>query len=1055
MNSRRPFVATLVIVFLLSVLFMMPAAFAQSATATLSGTVTDQNGAVVPGTAITLVNSGTTLQRQATTDERGDFTISLLPPAVYILNAQRDGFAPVRIETITLNVGDQKSLTIQLKAGSIAEMVQVNAEAATARTDAAVATVVDRQFVENIPLNGRSFQSLYSLTPGVVIAPSPNAVNFDGQISVNGQRATSNAFMVDGVSANFGTAPSLGPGPQTSGNLPSLTALGTTQSLVSVDALQEFKIQTSGYGAEYGRQPGGQVSIATRAGTNDFHGSLFDYIRNDVFEANDWFANANRQRRPPLRQNDFGGTFSGPVLLPRFGEGGKQPWYDGRNRTFFFFSYEGLRLRLPKFALSNVPSLTLRQQVAPGLQPILNSFPIPNGRVLANGFAELSASYSDPSTVDATAIRIDHAFNDNLTLFGRYNYAPSSSATRFIHNLSAINTNSIKTTTLTLGLTALVGSRLTNEFRVNYSNNNASSRLEHDTFGGTIPVPLRVLVPNEHDFGSVQGSAQFPMTGFTCVCTPLVDLVDNFVYSQRQFNIVDNVSYALGPHKLKFGVDFRRLNPVIRSNTYFATFQYMTLQQVLNNQSGLSAITASLPVRPVFTNFSAFVQDTWKLSRRLTLDLGVRWEVNPPPDEANGNDAVAVTQIDNLATMQLARGTPLYKTTYNNFAPRIGAAYHLSQQPGRETVLRGGFGVFYDTGNDFSGAQFSSFPYTRIITLTNVQFPLDPSRVAPPAIPGLQPTLTPPFPLFNAFDPNLKLPYTLQWNLAGEQSLGKSQVFTVSYVGAAGRRLIQRAQFLITSINPIFTTVNLTTNKATSDYHALQAQFQRRLSGGLQALVSYTWSHAIDEDSTSFTNRLAVRGNAAFDVRHNFTGALTYDLPTPKNLGAAAWAFRRWSIDTTLHAQSALPVDVIAGLLTNPADGTRINIRPNLILGVPLYVTDPNVPGGRRINRAAFSTPAAGQSGSLGRNVVRGLPIWQVDFALRRQFKLTEKVNLQFRAEAFNLFNHPNFGAIQTTLTAPNFGQATNTLATNLRGLNQLYQIGGPRSMQFALKLQF
>jgi hypothetical protein len=877
------------------------------------------------------------------------------------------------------------------------------------------------------------------------------------QFSVNGQRASANTFTVDGVSANFGAGPGFIPGAQTSGNLPGLTAFGTTQSLVSVDALQEFKIQTSGYAAEYGRQPGGQVSIATRSGTNDFHGSLFDYIRNDVFEANDWFANANRQPRPPLRQNDFGGTFGGPVLLPRFGQGGSQPWYNGRNRTFFFFSYEGLRLQLPKFALGNVPTVSLRQQVAAGLQPILNSFPLPNGRDLGNGFAESSASYSEPSSLDATSIRIDHAFNDKLTLFGRYNQAPSSTAARSIGNLSRSNSIAIKTKTLTLGLTALLSSRLTNELRINHSDNNAWNRIEHDTFGGAIPIARSVLVPSQYDFGSVSGGATFAVTGLSCACVPLVNLADNNVTSQRQFNIVDNVSYALGSHQLKFGVDFRRLTPLFTVNTYQTIFQYTTLQQLLNNRTGTSSINASIPTKPVFTNFSVFMQDTWKASRRLTLDLGVRWEVSPPPGEGNGNKPLAVTQINNFATMQLAsRGSSLYRTTYNNFAPRIGAAYQFSQRPGRETVLRGGFGVFYDTGNDFTAAQSFSYPYGNIMrSLTNLQFPLDPSLVAPPAIPGLQATLTSPFPLLNAFDPNMKLPYTLQWNLASELSLGKSQVVTVSYVGAAGKRLLQRAQFLLTPINPLFTSVSLTTNNATSDYHALQAQFQRRLSRGLQALSSYTWSHALDEDSTSFTNRLALRGNADFDVRHNFTAAVTYDIPSPTKHNATNWVLRRWSVDTSFHAQSALPVDIVASFFTNPADGTRIAVRPNLIQAVPLYVADPAVPGGRRINRLAFSVPAANQSGSLGRNVLRGFPIWQIDFALRRQFHLTERLNLQLRAEAFNLFNHPNFGTIQTTLTAPNFGQATSLLNRQLRGLSSLYQIGGPRSMQFALKLQF
>jgi len=295
----------------------------------------------------------------------------------------------------------------------------------------------------------------------------------------------------------------------------------------------------------------------------------------------------------------------------------------------------------------------------------------------------------------------------------------------------------------------------------------------------------------------------------------------------------------------------------------------------------------------------------------------------------------------------------------------------------------------------------------------------------------------------------------LQWNLSVERSLGTNQALTVSYVGAAGRKLLQGNLLSLSPINPRFTTVSLVTNKATSDYHALQATFQRRLSQGLQALVSYTWSHALDEDSTGSTARIPQRGNADFDVRQIFSAAITYNIPSP-SMGRVADAFlSHWSVDTIIRAQSPFPVDLAARTVIDPANGGRIRIRPNVIAGVPLYVEDPNVPGGRRINRAAFAIPPVGQSGNLGRNQLRGLPAWQIDLALRREFGLTEKLRLQLRAEAFNLFNHPNFGTIQTSLTAANFGRATNMLNRQLGGLNQLYQIGGPRSMQFAMKFLF
>lgn len=1020
---------------------------AQSASATLSGTVTDANNAVVPGAHVTATNSATGLKREATTSGSGTFTIPLLPPSTYSVLVENQGFTPAEIKDVVLNVGDNVALNIQLKVGQVGGIVDVKSEAPLINESPAVGTVVDRQFVENIPLNGRSFQSLLTLTPGVVLARSPNGgFNYDGQFSVNGQRPTANAFTVDGVSANFAAAPGFGPGTQTAGNNPALTAFGTTQSLASVDAVQEFKVQTSGYSAEHGRQAGGQISIVTRSGTNQFHGSAFDYVRNDKFDANDWFANANRQARPPERQNDFGGTFGGPLRLPG---------YNGRNRTFFFFSYEGLRLRLPVFTLSNVPTLALRQQAPAGVQPILKAFPLPNGRDLGNGFAEFSASYSNPASLDATSIRIDHTINSKLTIFGRYNKAPSQSTTRPRFNLSSLSFNSINTQTLTLGFTAIPTARISNELKINISDNNGFSGLSQSTFAGATPVPRNVLVPSQFDSISAQGSAFFFLDGLTA-SSPGVDFVDRNVFSQRQFNVVDNISYSIAAHQLKFGVDFRRLTPVVDFNSYNTEFDFDVLQDIITSTPDFVFVSATVPTKPIFMNFSAYAQDTWKASRRLTFDFGVRWEVNPPPGEANGTLPIAVTQINNFSTMQLApRGTKLWKTTYNNFAPRFGLAYQLRQESGRETVVRGGIGVFYDTGNDHSAFQFAVFPFSARAFPGPMLLPFNPSLIAPPPIAILQPTITPPYGTVYAFDPNLKLPYTLQWNVAVEQSLGKSQVFSLSYVGAAARRLLQRKQLSLNPINPLFITVNLTTNSATSDYDALQVQFQRRLTRGLQALASYTWSHTIDDDSTSSTSRVAKRGNADFDLRHVFSAAVTYDIPSSKGLGAGNAIFGGWSIDSTVHAESAFPVDLIARTFVNPADGTTINVRPDLITGVPLYIDDPTAAGGRRINRAAFAVPAAGQSGTLGRNVLRGLPAWQIDFALRRKFTLTEKLNLQFRAEAFNVFNHPNFGAFQTSLSSANFGRATNMLNRQLGGVSQLYQIGGPRSLQFALKLQF
>jgi hypothetical protein len=876
--SKEAFRSLLMAFLLLaSASWLLAPVLSQGATATLSGTVQDQSGAVVPGASVTVLNAATSLERQATTNDQGYFSISLLQPGSYIVTTKRDGFAAVQFKNVVLNVGDQKALKIALKAGDVSATVQVTSEAPLINESPAVATIVDRQFVENIPLNGRSFQSLITLTPGVVTVPAAGLNG--GQFSVNGSRASSNAFMVDGVSANVGAAPgSNASGQPAAGNLPGLTAFGTTQSLVSVDAMQEFQIQTSTYGAEYGRQPGGQISISTRSGTNELHGSAFDYLRNEIFDANDWFANRTGQAKPPMRQNDFGATLGGPVMLPRFGEGGPRVW-SGKNQTFFFFSYEGLRLRLPKFAQTRVPTLALRQQAPAAMQPILKSFPLPNGRDFGNGLAEFVATFSDPSRLDAASIRIDHTLNNKLTLFGRYNKAPSEGLNRVApNNASSIQSAEVDTQTITLGATATLTPGISNELRFNYSDNGGTTSIIQDTFGGAVPVPRSVLIPTQYDTtDTVQALVNLAIPGGAAVLT----FIPKAVSSQRQYNLIDNFSYSVGSHQLKFGVDYRRLTPIYAANSYFLQTTFLSATEILAARASSGLVRISKASRPVIENFSAYGQDAWRISRDLTLTLGLRWEVNPPPSDATGLTPVAVTQVDNLATMQLAPvGTMQWQTTYNNLAPRIGVAYKLRDAAGRETVLRGGFGLFYDTGNNLGAAGYAGNSNRNI---TNITYPLSPTQVAPPARPLGREDLTPPYPALQISDPSLKLPYTWQWNISVEQSLGNNQSLTASYVGAAGRRLIHQDQVSLVGVNPSFTSILLHNNKATSDYNALQAQFQRRLSRGLQALVSYTWAHALDEDSLGGTLRSSQRGNADFDVRHLLAGAVTYDIPSPWN----------------------------------------------------------------------------------------------------------------------------------------------------------------------------
>lgn len=461
----------------------------QSATATLSGTVVDEQGAVVPGASVTITDATRAFERQATTNGEGYFVITQLPPSAYTVSVEGSGFTATQLPNIVLNVNDQSALRIQLRVAQVGETVNVTDTTSLVTESPAVATIIDRQFVENQPLNGRSFQTLVELSPGVVLTPSN--VTTPGQFSVNGQRASSNYFTVDGVSANFGSTASVTLYETSGGAVPSYSALGTTSSLASVDAVQEFSIQTSTYAPEFGRQPGAQISLVTRSGTNEFHGSLFDYIRNDIFDANNFFANAAGLEQPALRQNDFGSVIGGPVLLPKL--------YDGRNRTFFFFSYEGVRLRQPFVtAPLEAPSLSARQNATGVIRDLLNAFPLPTGPPSASdpNVAPYIASFSNPLTLDATSFRIDHTINDRLSLFGRYNYAPSEEQGRArFCAASCVALLAFKTQTFTTGATMIFSPRLSNDLRFNYSRSRANQSYFIDDFGGAIVPPASSLYP--------------------------------------------------------------------------------------------------------------------------------------------------------------------------------------------------------------------------------------------------------------------------------------------------------------------------------------------------------------------------------------------------------------------------------------------------------------------------------------------------------------------------------------------------------------------------------
>jgi hypothetical protein len=1049
--------------------------WAQSETATVSGQVVDPSGLNIPGAQVKLVDIDRDTSTSVATSTTGLYTFLSIKPGRYRLEVTAAGFKAVNVTGLTVNVQDHLEQNFKLVVGSISESMTVTADTYSVNsTDATVSTVVDRNFAENLPMNGRSFQTLIQLTPGVVLTASNS---FDsGQFSVNGQRATSNYWMLDGVSANIGVSAGQNPGNGLGGTLGSFSVLGGTNSLVSVDALQEFRIQTSTYAPEFGRTPGGQISIVTRSGTNTFHGTAFDYLRNDLFDASDWFN--GYINNPPLpkareRQNDFGGTLSGPVF---------------KDQTFFFLSYEGLRLRLPETSLTTVPDLYARQAAAPALRPYLNAFPFnPNQPDEGNGIAQFNASYSDPATLDAYSLRVDHRLGSKVTLFGRYNYSPSEIVQRgdYPNTLNTNATAHITTETATIGTTASVCATIVNDFRMNYSRTKASSGIDMDSFGGAVPL---ASVPLPDTYTTQDGNFAFTILSLLNSNLAVGKVGDN---TQHQVNIVDNLSAQIGSHSLKIGLDLRRLSPVFDPASYDQGVFFLDVPSAETGSQFASRVISARSATLLFRNLGAFAQDTWRVAPRVILTYGLRWDVDFVPESLDGPNFNAVTDfnLNNLSQLALApAGIPPYKTTFGNVAPRIGVAYQLFRSQDWQTVLRGGFGVFYDLASSEAGnATTIAYPFGAANTTCCFvgSFPLNVAASAPPSITVSSLSSS----TLYAFDPHLQLPYSLQWNVAIEQALGAQQTITASYVGSAGRRLIQSA--LVLSPNSNLGSAYLVTNGADSDYNALQIQLQRRLSHGLQALASYTWSHSIDTASagSEFGNSANAlvpsvdpnenRGPSDFDTRDAISAGVTYDVPAPKINTLANALFHGWSLQNVLQAHSASPVDV-SDLNFTQLNGAQADVRPDLVPGQSLYLYGAECldappmgfgqacPGGKGFNPNAFTDPPSDSNGnplrqgSLGRNALRGFPTAQWDLAVHRDFPLHESTKLQFRAEMFNVLNHPNFGPPSGSFGAGGFGLSSQMLGQSLNngnlgggGFSPLYQVGGPRSMQFALKLMF
>ena len=956
-----------------------------------------------------------------------------------------DGITPRRIDVPVEASGDEALRVASSGAAMNMSVTVASSEDLINSTSATLGNTVSQRSIVSLPVNGRSMSSLYLVAPGSVSTGANDFLaNTQFNVSVNGQRPSSNQITIDGVSANDGIAPGgQSPGASAGGSAPGLTVIGDTAAVAPFNSIYEVQIRTHSATADYGRNSGGMMNVVSKAGTNTFHGSAFGTFGNHGLEANDWFANSRGLLRPQANSNEFGGTFGGPLK---------------RDHYFFFTSYEGLRVNQAVTSLTDVPSLSARLAAPGPIGQLLNLYPRPNGPARSDGLAEYAAAFASPARHDAGRLRLDLHPTSSFTFTGSYNFAGSSAIQR---DAQSFSTNTFGQ--LLSGAHAASGHfaytvspTIVTELWLNYSRLSTRSAYSLDEFGGAVVPPESVF--SQAGLALTRGSFANDLNGHH---TTLLSAAGE-TSTQRQFNLIGSVNMISGNHAMKFGVDYRRIFPTIGLRP--AETQLL-LDGVAQAMTGVAARLSTFGhqenARPIFNDFAAYALDEWRVTSRLTFNYGIRWEVDPAP--ANDNKLLAVTSVSDPFTISIAPvGSRLWTTTYGNLAPRASLAYQLNKDG--NFVLRGGFGLLYDNANPAVGEAFAeSYP-----SLVGESFFNVPLTFLPAPTGSGSPVDAP----FSVFDPALKLPLSLQWNISLEREIGHNQTITAAYGATANRRLLLTTTFV--NPNPSFSLVRMTNNDGRSDYRSLQLQFKRRFSKGLSAIASYTWGKSEDNFSDDSASRALFRatdsqiewGPSDFDVRHTFTGFVLYDIPNPFSGGFAKALARNWSLDSVFFVHSDNRVNVLYAV---PTTFGFLYLRPDLKPGVPAEIFDATVGGARRINADAFAIPEDLRQGTLGRNALPGFPLAQLDLALHRRFNFTEDVKLTIGIQAANILNHPNFaspdisGLTLGTRFAPaafsrnqTFGQSFANAARGSAGvLGANYYPGGPRTVRLSARLEF
>jgi hypothetical protein len=1050
----------------LSLLVVAPV-LGQTHRASLRGIIYDPNSAVIPGATITVTNVETGESRSATTNNEGEYAIASLPAGAYELVVEKSPFdkESKRIELL-VNQVRREDVTLRVGSPGIV-IVEAPFEASLKKDTASLGAVIDNRQVTGLPLDGRNFYELSLLVPGAVppAQGSAGSVRGDFAFSVNGAREDSNNFLLDGVY-----------------NLdPKLNTFGVRPS---VDAIREFEMLTSTYDASFGRNPGAQINVISKSGSNDFHGSLFEFHRNAALDARNFFAPAS-EPKPKYIRNQFGGALGGPIV---------------RNHTFFFADYEGTRSREGITRITNVPTAEERVGnfshslfgvpdmpfsdvpfdngiipsffINPVGRAIAALYPLPNRNVPFQNFVSSPTQRDDNDSFDA---RVDHRLTDKADLTFRYSFGNRDLFEPFTGPSFALvpgfgDTVRRRSQNAMSALTWVLTPNLVNETRVAFSRVAAAVTQEASVLNSAVGLPA--ISPRARDLGL----SFITVTGFS----PLGDEGNNPQNSVTNvYQLLNNSSYVRGEHLIKFGIDFRfSQQNAFRDVESRGRLQFSPFGQITGNALGdlllgfpllASVARVDNPQQIRTESYNFYVNDSLRVTPRLTLVGGLRYEYNSPPvdkeDRATVYD-VATKSLVPVGTNGVPRSG--FEPDRNNFAPRVGFAWAIGEA--QATVLRGGYGVYYDQS---ALAPAEALYFNSPFFDNNIFF----------SLPGFPLTLNNPFPSFFPFplpdsalaiQRDLRTGYMQHWNFNVERQIGAKSVLEVAYVGSKGTKLLTARDInqpqpgifppglpVVPRPNPGFDDINLLESRANSNYNALQARFQQRLARGFSTLASYTWSKSIDDASNFFSsagdpnfpqnsyNVAAERGRSNFDVRHRLSVSYSYALPFGKgrqyltNDGWLSTVVSGWETYGIVTVQSGRPFTVaLLPEIDNSGTGRSIlgfgaNDRPNLA-GNP-QLSNPSTD--QWFNTAAFAFPAPGTFGNAGRNILDGPGYQTVNVSLMKNTNFSERVTLQFRAEAFNLLNHPNFNLPDNFLGSPTFGRITSAR--------------DPRHIQFGLKLLF